>query len=533
MAEGDLPGLRVPQRGLRSTWLDFEHEQRERPALYAGFEGPGLVTVLDALQQAVIDAYSADSRARDLVIRAFAGYREGAARMPQYAARFANVIDESRQADSQFTSHDIGILLKSLASMGLAATGHPAAFLGLSAGQLAASAQAAGQLSEATARAVTGRKANDISLQEYDLVTDPGRELPRRVATALRHVTYSSPLVIFIDTGETLGGTAWTWLRRVMTMTGSRLIWVVGARFETEADAGVDSPVAQFVRDIGTAHLVLMTPTRFDGETISEYLTALIPGCSYSPQQIDQIARFTRGLPLAIGLTAELLELGQQVGDACKPVQQGFPSTIISAVTRRYLVHAEQQVYLPDDIRRLDLMKIFGLAIAYGDLRADPALLAALWDVTDSLSAFRDLSSRHDFVLDSSRRLHDEVRDTLRMDLLDPYRRIMIRDLNLRAQRLYSERLAAMRSKWPTLDEQMEHHEYMAALLAALWHTLWLDNQSGLDMFIQLLPVLAVAEPAAADAAAAIADHFAATFNGDQLQQLDLITTSSRHMGPK
>ena len=54
--------------------------------------------------------------------------------------------------------------------------------------------------------------------------------------------------------------------------TGPRVAWVVGARFETEAKAGVDSPVAQFVRDVGDEHLMLMSPTRFDDAMIRAYL---------------------------------------------------------------------------------------------------------------------------------------------------------------------------------------------------------------------------------------------------------------------
>ena len=38
------------------------------------------------------------------------------------------------------------------------------------------------------------------------------------------------------------------------------------------------------------------------------------------------------------------------------------------------------------------------------------------------------------------------------------------------------------------------------ALLAVLWHTLWVDNQAGLDLFTWVLPVLAAADPPTSDA---------------------------------
>jgi hypothetical protein len=157
-------------------------------------------------------------------------------------------------------------------------------------------------------------------------------------------------------------------------------------------------------------------------------------------------------------------------------------------------------------------------------LRSDPDLLAALWKVEDPLAAFRDLARRHDFVLPVSRCLHDDVRDTLRTDLLDPYRRARARQINQRALALFDARLEQMRRRLPDLDEQLGHTGFITALLAVLWHTLWVDNQAGLDLFIRALPVLAVADPPTADAAAAMMEQFAATFDQDQRHALNLLT---------
>jgi hypothetical protein len=467
MAEGSPPDAPVARGRVQTAWLDWEDEQRDEPGSYAGADGPSLVTVLDAVQRAVTEAFAASTQAAERASQAFAGYRLGAARMPQYAARFADVIAQTRQSGSAFTSGDAAALLKSLASAGMVGAGHPAGLFGLTPDQIAASAQAAGHLSEAATRAVTGKKAGEIPQDEYDLVTDPARELTRRVASAVRTVAGRVPLVLALDTGEVIGDRAWGWLRRVMTQTGPRVIWLAGARFETETEAGVDSPVAQFVRDIGDEHLVLMSPTRFDDLMIRDYLRSRAGGRDYTDAQIDTIARFTRGLPLAVSFTAALLGGGQQVQDVCQEVDDGYPSSVVYRLARRYLVHAEQQVYPPDDPRRDDVKKILGLALAFGDLRTDPDLLAALWDVPDPLTAFRDLARRHDFVLPLSRRLHDDVRDTLRTDLLDPYRRAGVRDINQRALGLYSARLTQMRGRWPALDDQLGSSGFTAALLAA------------------------------------------------------------------
>jgi tetratricopeptide (TPR) repeat protein len=526
MAEGRAANSPVRHGQVLTVWLDWEDEQRDEPGTYAAAEGPGLVTVLDAVQAAVVDALGTNTRAKERAERAFSDYRRGAARMPEYAARFADVLAQSRQPGSTFTSQDAAVLLKAAASAGLLVGGHPGGLLGLSPDQLAATAQAGGHLSAAAARAVTGKNTDELTADEYRLVTDPARELPRRAAAALRAVADGSPLLVFLDTGEVIGDRAWGWLRRVMAETGPTVAWVVGARFETEAEAGADSPVARFVHDIGDEYLMLMSPTRFDDAMIRAYLEGRLGGRDLGDDQIDMIARFTRGLPLAVSLTATLLGQGQRVEEVCREADHGHPGTVVSHLARRYLVHAERQEYPAGDPRRDDVMRILGLALAFGDVRGDPDLLAALWDTDDPLTAFADLARRHDFVLPVSRRLHDDVRDTLRADLLDPYRRARARQVNQRAIALFTNRLSQMRDRWPTLDEQLDHTSYTTALLAALWHTLWADNQAGLDLLTQILPVLAIADSPTAATAAAMTEQFEPTFHDDQSRDLDRLTES-------
>jgi tetratricopeptide (TPR) repeat protein len=525
MAQGEVAGSPAVVGSVRTGWLDWEDEAGQDPGRYAGATGPSLVTVLDAVQRAVTAAFAGDGRA---VARAFGEYRVGAARMPEYVARFREVVAQAGRPGSVFTSQDAAALVRAAASAGLVAAGHPGGVLGLGPDELASAAQAGGHLSEAAVQAVTGRKPGEIPPQEYDLVTDPARELTRRAAAAVRAVAGTSPLVVFLDTGEVIGDRAWGWLRRVMTDTGPQVAWVVGARFETEAEAGADSPVARFVREIGDEHLLLMSPTRFDDAMIRAYLESRPGAPSRAGEQIDLIARFTHGLPLAVSFTATLLDGGQSVEQACRDIDDGHPSAVISQLARRYLVHAEsrdtQDTYLPGDPRRGDVTKILALALAYGNLRDDPDLLAALWDTSDPLATFQDLARRHDFVLPASRRLHDDVRDTLRTDLLDPYQRLRARPVNERALALFITRLTRLRDRWPTLDDQLGHTEFTTALLGALWHASWISNQDGLDLLTAVLPVLAAADGRTADAAAATTGQFAGTYTSDQQYDLDQLT---------
>lgn len=169
---------------------------------YASAEGPNLVTVLNTLQKSVIGASAGDARAVEKVSHAFGSYGQGAARMPEYAARFADALAQSPQARSTFTSQDAAVLVKAATSAGLVVSGHPGGVLGLTPDRLAAAAQAGGHLSATATRAVTGKKPGEISAEEYDLVTDPARELTRRAAAAIRAIAGQAPLVVLLDTGE-------------------------------------------------------------------------------------------------------------------------------------------------------------------------------------------------------------------------------------------------------------------------------------------------------------------------------------------
>ena len=116
------------------------------------------------------------------------------------------------------------------------------------------------------------------------------------------------------------------------------------------------------------------------------------------------------------------------------------------------------------------------------------------------------------------------MRDTLRADLLDPWRRPGVRDISQRALDLHQARLAEMRRSRPALDDQLADDGFTAALLAALWHTAWAANQDGLILFLQILPVLAVADPDTAQAAADTISFFAGTLTDGQRHDLDLLT---------
>ena len=248
---------------------------------------------------------------------------------------------------------DAVLLTRAWMRAGLTVAGYPGGMLGLSSGQLAAAAPAAGHLSAAAVRAVAGRQPSEMPAAEYNLLTDSAGELTRRVAAAMRVAAASRPVIVFLDTGEVIGDQAWGWLRQVMARTGPRVMSVIGARFETEAEVGPGSPVTQFFREISEEHLAVMSPARFDEVVIRTYLQGRPEARSSVSEQVCLIARFTRGLPLTVSIVATLLDGGQAVEQVCRGIDDGRPSEVISKLARRYLVHAETRdeegLYPPGD----------------------------------------------------------------------------------------------------------------------------------------------------------------------------------------
>ena len=293
---------------------------------------------------------------------------------------------------------------------------------------------------------------------------------------------------------------------------------MVGARFETEAEAGGDSPVAQFVRDIGDERLMLMSPTRFDDAMIRAYLDGRLGGHGFSDEQVDVVARFTRGLPLAVSLTATLLGQGQSVEDVCGEAGTGYPGSVVSGLARRYLVHAERREYPQGDPgattwRRSSASRSRTVTCAATQTccprcgiprtRSPPS---RTWPAVTTLCC----RCRGGCTRTSGTRSAPTCSTPTGVSAPGPPA------CGRSRWTLLNGRLEQMRARWPTLDEQVAHAGYTTALLAVLWHTLWTDNQAGLDLLARILPVLSVAAPAAAEAAAAMTGQFEPALDSDR-----------------
>ena len=284
--------------------------------------------------------------------------------------------------------------------------------------------------------------------------------------------------------------------------------------FGAGADPGdSDSEVAAFVRQVPNERLRLMALTRFDDETVREYLAIRIPTMAFDGDAVARVSEFTKGLPLAVSLVADLLAKGAPLDVACaeidRPTDSLAPVTsgqVVSALARRFLMHVER---LTDDQAKQDLHRILCLAVANGYPTRRPEVLRALWDCGEGLyEELQGLANRHDFVLSGSFRLHDDVRDALRFDLLDPIRRQRVQPASARALEALNTEISQRRTLLGSLQDQIASEEYLAALLDYVWYSFWEQPQAGWRAALTILPVLSLTNPSATDSLLSMLESF-------------------------
>ena len=481
-----------------AVWVDFEEERKRQPQLFRGDLGPGLRTVLDAVMRACVEALESLGD-RELAENAFDAYRADVVRLPHMLDQAQSALTEAQQT-SRLTKEDISAVEKSVVALGSLVAGQP---LTLPLGAAAGAAMGQSALSHAGwwRRLLGGSK---VEAHDYELLTDPQGALARTFGDALAECSQLRPLLVFLDTSE-LVLHLMPWLRVAMRRSGGRALWVIGMRVESEATASGESEISTFVREVPNDRLRLMALTRFDDHTVRLYLAARLPDQDFTDDDVREVSDFTRGLPLAVSLVADLLSRGAGLGDACAVVErpQGVlepvsPGEVVRALARRFLIHAERQ---PGEQARRDLHRILCLAIANGHPARNPSLLRALWGTTDDLfDALRDLASRHDFVLSGTFRLHDDVRDALRNDLVDPVRRTRIEPSCQRAVDSITIELQKRRALLPFLSDQMASDDYQALLLDYVWYSFWTAHEAGWQASLTLLPILAAVNETAAEA---------------------------------
>jgi tetratricopeptide (TPR) repeat protein len=495
-----------PDHGLSGRFLiaavDWEARRRADPHEYPP-SGPRLRRALDVVHAAVRDAVAGEGQARSLASRAFRDYRERAVE-----AAYRLVEAEPARLEPDRAPAGLGALAGAAALVEPheqePASGVPHMTTG--ADGPAGPAGAAGADGPAGADGADGPAGADGADGADGPAGPAGSDdtLVCSFAGALAELSRSArPLVVSMDAAEKLGD-ALVPLFQLIRRSGRRVVWLVGMRLESDQRAPIGSAADLYLRQLHSTRLRSIAPSRFTTGDVQDYLRARL-GTSLPPGvTAAAVAGLSQGIPLAVKLAVNLLTKGMPPREVLRAVPAGGKLTeVVSGLAQRYLLHVAAGGIEPDP----DLDLIFGLALLEST-SDDPELLGALWQMKPGdVAVVKDSLS---FVPGGQPRLHEVVRDTARLFLLNPDQRVRVRAANERAQQLLLQRLASL--SLATVEAQLDSDIWCSMTGALLWHTLWLDDQEGLRLLAHLLPAALLLRPAFAGQLLAAAEHFSPAY---------------------
>lgn len=355
---------------------------------------------------------------------------------------------------------------------------------------------------------VSGARAARVTPRPGD-----GRIVCREAfAKGVRDLTSVRPLVVVLDTCELLGEATQD-LQLLIRQCGPKVLWIIGVRIESLADAATDSTTARYHNATDPGRVMQLALGGLDVTDIGDYLNLSNQkhlGAA-GVKTTAQLHELTSGVPLAVSLATGLLARGVPLDDLLNEFRpnQGA-AELVRRLAERYLRHVSAIQGLGDDLSRL-----YGLALL-PDHVDDYSILAALWGVPEKRVSplLRQLADRHDFVHSGQLAypqsvMHSLVRETLRRSLFDEDKRILVREANERAIAYINHRLAASSlvslERQLSVNEQDDHvHAWQSYALAVLWHTFWVDPAEGVALIRHFYPPAALLAPAFAECQAVI-----------------------------
>ena len=154
--------------------------------------------------------------------------------------------------------------------------------------------------------------------KHYDIYRRPNETLARALATGLKQVSRSKPLVLLLDTYEIIERTD-PWLRVAIKNAGPRVVWVISGRHNLAPSRPTDRFVgysAEFPRRLSTWDIQELAI-----KYVLEYLRARVPQRKTARQDAEAIHRATLGVPLAMQAAAYLWARGVPL----EAITEGIP----------------------------------------------------------------------------------------------------------------------------------------------------------------------------------------------------------------
>ena len=252
-----------------------------------------------------------------------------------------------------------------------------------------------------------------LTPEEYQIYAQPQEQLAKELGKGIANIAKGKPLVIFLDTYEIVDRPECDYtLRSVIKHSSKRVVWVIAGRSNL-ADSGMRGRFyfKGYKRNFPEDWIYAKLLSEFGLVEIYRYFTQLVPERPLNRQQIEDIARFSLGIPFVINQVAAMWKEGKPLDEIIAPVTTVLGETtsrqqVIKTTCERFLVHC-----FSAKERERDLQAVYALAMMR---RPDVELLKAMLDVTDLEQELQSLQERYSFIWVERVRLDEKLAQFLR-----------------------------------------------------------------------------------------------------------------------
>lgn len=387
---------------IEVLFLDWEAE-KHIPSLQVGHDNIEPRSVLEVLYQSLAQ--------RTNWGRYFEGYRQKVERLKAAESKVekvANIPTENPLLSkvSQLGAKGIAAMIRTqTAGVNLVPT--ETIQLGLD-----TSAELLYQARQAVQRALTP--------EEYQVYEQPDQILAQALGKGIAAIAKQKPLVIVLDTYEIVDRPTCDYtLRQVMRQSDGQGIWVIAGRanLATSEPRGKDY-FRGYAQDFPEDRLYVKEMRQFDPTEVAQYFQQVVPDRPLQPDQAEQIARFSLGIPFVISQAAAMWKEAKPIAEIVAPPTQHSGTTrdrVVKETCERFLKHC-----FIEPERDQDLQAIYALAILR---RPDAELLRQMLDQPNLEPALQGLRQRYSFIWVDQLSLDNKLSQFLREYLLVEVRR--------------------------------------------------------------------------------------------------------------
>ncbi len=321
---------------------------------------------------------------------------------------------------------------------------------------------------------------NALKPEEYQIYAQPQEQLAKALGKGIANIAKSKPLVIFLDTYEIVDRPECDYtLRSVIQNSSKQVVWVIAGRSNL-ADSGKRGSLyfRGYKRDFSEDSIYAKLLSEFGDKDIERYFSKVVPERALNSQQIEDIARFSLGIPFVINQVAAMWKEDKPLDEIIAPVTTVLGETtprqqIIKETCERFLVHC-----FSAKERERDLEAVYALAMMR---RPDVELLKAMLDVTNLEQELQSLQERYSFIWVERVRLDEKLVQFLREYLLAPVRRDNPRShqLNERAIAWLELKLEQLTGDIADTAEQLQEERIAETIADLVHYQFWQEEEKG------------------------------------------------------